>query len=106
MDYNIIQGYCTVVEEAVLPAGVTYKGSVAVNQSSYKDKGIYICTFPSILTPSDPGEIFLNINGLGNKHIYSWIGGDILLVENGNYLMMYVEQNGGYFICLNQSVGA
>lgn len=96
MDYNIIQGVCTLTK-----SGNNYTGTLPIKYTSYKDKGIYICK----ANAGGVTDLFLNLNGIGLKPIYNWFGGDATLVADGWYMLMYVNENSGYFIALNHSVG-
>lgn len=89
MDYNIIQGVCSLTR-----TGEDYNGTLPVKYTSYKDGGIYICK----TDVSGTTDIFLNLNGIGAKLILDFNGADASLSATAWYVFLYEASSDKFYV--------
>jgi hypothetical protein len=88
MDYNIIQGACTLTN-----SGDNFTGTIPINVPAYVNNGIYIVRMSATNTTTSPT---LNLNGLGARTITAKNGGTITIGQmpiNSWFLVMFVSAN-------------
>lgn len=88
MDYNIIQGACTLTN-----SGDNFVGTLPINIPSYVNNGLYLVRVPINNTTATPT---LNLNGLGAVTITTNTGAPLAIgqiLDSGWYLLMYSSSN-------------
>ena len=88
MDYNIIQGACTLTN-----SGDNFVGKLPINIATYVNNGLYLVRAPITNTTTIPT---LNLNGLGAVTITTNTGAPLQIgqmLDSGWYLVMYSSSN-------------
>lgn len=88
MDYNIIQGACTLTN-----SGDNFSGTLPINITAYENNGLYLVRAPITNTTTTPT---LNLNGLGAVTITTKTGAPLSIgqmVNSGWYLVMFSSAN-------------
>lgn len=88
MDYNIIQGACTLTN-----SGDNFVGTLPINIPSYVNNGLYLVRAPITNTTTTPT---LNLNGLGAVTITTNTGAPLAIgqiLDSGWYILMFSSSN-------------